>query len=231
MKTETQEVLEQVLSEEEKRANMSDREAAERDAADKRGRAAGAEAGRLRVLLYLPGEELWRSPEAKEEGENAVYYRGGWREAYRSAANPVDLEVEDGEACYSIPAAERRVGMVVRVKANRLTFVLSGGITNEHWAPYHAAQSARYGYGAICGVKRADGAPCTLGAGHADHSYAGSRFQAEPSASGCGCNCCSGCSNVLQVLANMGHDTTCGACMSQAFTGSDGGHAHSCARG
>ena len=93
------------------------------------------------------------------------------------------------------------------------------------------AQPVDLGASRLCGVKRADGAPCTLGAGHADHSYAGSRFQAAPSASGCGCNCCSGCSNVLQVLANMGHDTTCGACMSQAFTGSDGGHAHSCARG
>lgn len=33
---------------------------------------------------------------------------------------------------------------------------------------------------------------------------------------------------VLTALSNMGHDTSCGACMSKAFTGSDGGHEHSC---
>lgn len=197
MKTETQEVLEQVLSEDFQRAqrgNMSDREAAEREAAYQRGRALGAQAGHLRVLLYLPGEELWRTPEGKEEGENAVYFRGGFREAYRSAANPVDLEVEDGEACYAIPADKRRVNMVVRVKDNKLTFQLRGGITNEHWAPYHAARSAEYG------APRA-----------------------------CGCNCCGSCATTVErALANMGHDTTCGACMAKAFTGTDGGYKHTC---
>lgn len=55
-----------------------------------------------------------------------------------------------------------------------------------------------------------------------------SREDAE-TASACGCNCCQSCSTtVLQVLINMGHDPSCGACMSRAFTGSDGGYAHSC---
>jgi hypothetical protein len=32
----------------------------------------------------------------------------------------------------------------------------------------------------------------------------------------------------LMMLSNMGHDTSCGACMAQAFTGSTGGSPHTC---
>lgn len=83
----------------------------------------------------------------------------------------------------------------------------------------------------LCGVKRGDGAPCTLEP-HAGvlHSYAGAPFAAgRETATACGCNCCATCgTDVLQILKNMGHDVTCGACMCRAFTGSDGGHEHTC---
>jgi len=32
----------------------------------------------------------------------------------------------------------------------------------------------------------------------------------------------------LSTLSNMGHDTSCGACMSRAFSGSDAGYTHDC---
>lgn len=36
--------------------------------------------------------------------------------------------------------------------------------------------------------------------------------------------------DALKVLKNMGHDTTCGACMAQAFTGTAQGE-HTCVKG
>lgn len=66
--------------------NPADAREAERHAAARRGRSAGFAVGRVRFGWYVTGEELWRCPEGREEGENAVYWRGGYRDAYRAAA-------------------------------------------------------------------------------------------------------------------------------------------------